>query len=452
MKQTLPLCAFFAISSLCSAAATLNEGSIPGEWTHDFEAARTRAQSENKYLFVNFTGSDWCGWCKLMDEHVFSKSGWKTWAAQNLSLAIIDTPSAPALVPEKYRARNQALKKEFGIRGFPTFVMLAPDGHEAGRLNSIRSGNEFSFITNVTAVIVEDKIAEFLSPDELAEYRHAQADKAAWEEKNAATQSAFQHELAEPNRKAAYDTGREIDAILAKATEAWRAARPAVDSATAAAPIRCSDFGAGVMTNGAAIGAWTSDFAAARKLARETGRDLLLAFVGPAWCEWGNQMESNVFNTVAWMNFARNHFVQVYIDCPGDENAYHPDAPRNENVRLYQAYEMKGCPLYLLTDADGRRYDAFGATNGIKPAEQIRIVETMLARKNLAQWLSAADFSTCTNLVARKRALDEQWRNAYDAFIAQMDEQAQEFEPIAARRNRLFTKALDAYFKLNADK
>ena len=42
-----------------------------GEWTQDVEAAQELARKENKYTLLNFTGSDWCGWCKLMDEHVF---------------------------------------------------------------------------------------------------------------------------------------------------------------------------------------------------------------------------------------------------------------------------------------------------------------------------------------------------------------------------------------------
>jgi protein disulfide-isomerase len=36
-------------------------------WTEDFDKAAARAREENKYVLVDFTGSDWCGWCKKLD-------------------------------------------------------------------------------------------------------------------------------------------------------------------------------------------------------------------------------------------------------------------------------------------------------------------------------------------------------------------------------------------------
>ena len=32
-------------------------------WTSDFEAAKAQAAKEGKDLLIDFTGSDWCGWC-----------------------------------------------------------------------------------------------------------------------------------------------------------------------------------------------------------------------------------------------------------------------------------------------------------------------------------------------------------------------------------------------------
>ena len=264
MKLFLTAGVIFGLLTTAVTAAVRTEGAASGEWTQDVEAARALAKAEGKYLFMNFTGSDLCGLCKLMDEHVFSQPGWQAWARESLALAFVDFPRDKELVPKAFRARNKELKKEHGIRGYPTFVLFAPDGHEAGRLGAIRSGNDFTFITNVTAVIVEDRIADYVTPEELAEYRQAQADKAAWEAKNGEAQTAFRVQIAEPNRKAADAAGREIGELLAKGTAAWRAALP---PAAPVGELRFADFGAGVITNGAAAGAWTSDFEAARKLA-----------------------------------------------------------------------------------------------------------------------------------------------------------------------------------------
>jgi protein disulfide-isomerase len=32
-------------------------------WVENLEEAVVQAKEENKNILVNFTGSDWCGWC-----------------------------------------------------------------------------------------------------------------------------------------------------------------------------------------------------------------------------------------------------------------------------------------------------------------------------------------------------------------------------------------------------
>ncbi|HIA27437.1 MAG TPA: thioredoxin family protein, partial [Planctomycetes bacterium] len=32
----------------------------------DFDKAKETARSEGKDLLINFTGSDWCGWCQRL--------------------------------------------------------------------------------------------------------------------------------------------------------------------------------------------------------------------------------------------------------------------------------------------------------------------------------------------------------------------------------------------------
>src|ERR1043166_2259410 len=32
-------------------------------WLDDYHKAQDEAKANHKLLFVNFTGSDWCGWC-----------------------------------------------------------------------------------------------------------------------------------------------------------------------------------------------------------------------------------------------------------------------------------------------------------------------------------------------------------------------------------------------------
>ena len=70
-----------ALGLLLAFSAHANEvqtkGAKLGQWTMDYDAAVKLAQSSKQPMILNFTGSDWCGWCKIMDKNVFAKDEWK---------------------------------------------------------------------------------------------------------------------------------------------------------------------------------------------------------------------------------------------------------------------------------------------------------------------------------------------------------------------------------------
>jgi thiol-disulfide isomerase/thioredoxin len=132
-------------------------------------------------LFIAFTGSDWCGWCKMMDKEVFSTSAWRAYAQENLVLAYVDSPQNPALVPEQFRARNEDLKEHFKVTGFPTYVVMNGDV-EIGRLGAARKITPEVFIQKLKQLLVEtDKgFANFcqgLEPATVAGLKQARAAK-----------------------------------------------------------------------------------------------------------------------------------------------------------------------------------------------------------------------------------------------------------------------------------
>ncbi|HUA68763.1 MAG TPA: thioredoxin family protein, partial [Candidatus Saccharimonadales bacterium] len=63
-KIAITLVACFAL--LRVSAADLN-------WLTDVPKAEAQAKTENKLVLLDFTGSDWCIWCKKLDEDTFSK-------------------------------------------------------------------------------------------------------------------------------------------------------------------------------------------------------------------------------------------------------------------------------------------------------------------------------------------------------------------------------------------
>lgn len=120
------------------------------EWLTDYAKALTQAKAQNKAVLIDFTGSDWCGWCMKLDKEVFSVQDFKSYAAQKLVLLKIDFPRRKSL-PAAETAQNEKLASKFGIQGFPTVVVLKADGTKAGELGYMPGGPS-AFINAVEKV------------------------------------------------------------------------------------------------------------------------------------------------------------------------------------------------------------------------------------------------------------------------------------------------------------
>ena len=120
-------------------------------WLTNYDEALAKAQRENKPLLVNFTGSDWCPPCIMLDRQTFSQAEFADYAAKNLVLVKVDFPRRTPL-PETQQAANEALARQFGIRGFPTILVMTPEGREQGRLGFMYGGPS-QFIGKIEAVI-----------------------------------------------------------------------------------------------------------------------------------------------------------------------------------------------------------------------------------------------------------------------------------------------------------
>lgn len=105
------------------------------EWQTDYEQALATAKAAKKCVLLDFTGSDWCGPCIEMKRVVFSKAAFLNYAQKNLILVEIDYPRHKTL-PERITKQNERLMHQYGIdrSGYPTVVLLNPDGKILGQL------------------------------------------------------------------------------------------------------------------------------------------------------------------------------------------------------------------------------------------------------------------------------------------------------------------------------
>jgi len=117
-------------------------------WLTDLPKAEAKAKAENKMVFMDFTGSDWCGWCKKFDAEVFNTKAFQDYAAKNLVLVQLDYPRKKPQSSELKKA-NARLKSQYGIQGFPTLVVLNKDGKEIGRQVGYTPGGPSAFIAKL---------------------------------------------------------------------------------------------------------------------------------------------------------------------------------------------------------------------------------------------------------------------------------------------------------------
>lgn len=101
-------------------------------WLTNYDAALAQAKKDQKPLLIDFTGSDWCPPCKMMEKEVFSSSAFQTFAAKNLVLLKADFPKRTPLSAEQQKA-NEELASKFKIEGFPTLVVMDGNGKELAR-------------------------------------------------------------------------------------------------------------------------------------------------------------------------------------------------------------------------------------------------------------------------------------------------------------------------------
>ncbi len=97
-------------------------------WMTDFEAAKTAAAAEGKDLFLEFTGSDWCAPCKLLNREVFSKAAFLNAAAPNFILVKLDFPSDKSLISEETQKQNDELFELYQIEGYPSVILTDASG------------------------------------------------------------------------------------------------------------------------------------------------------------------------------------------------------------------------------------------------------------------------------------------------------------------------------------
>jgi thiol:disulfide interchange protein len=143
--------------ALLILAATASLSLASQSWMTDWEAAKARSKAEGKPILINLTGTDWCGWCIKLEKEVFSQKEFKTFATENLILMEVDFPKKKEL-PPALKAQNAALEKEYLIGGYPTVLLLDPDGRILSEDIGELKGGPPAYIDKLKELIAKTKM------------------------------------------------------------------------------------------------------------------------------------------------------------------------------------------------------------------------------------------------------------------------------------------------------
>jgi len=142
---------------IMAVAVALAGGAFAADgWLIDFEKAKATAKAEGKYMLVDFSGSDWCGWCIKLDKEVFSKEAFKEYAKENLVLMLADFPRDKSKQSDEVQKQNEKLAEQFGIRGFPTVYILSPEGRPIEK-TGYRAGGPEAYVEHIKELIAGAK-------------------------------------------------------------------------------------------------------------------------------------------------------------------------------------------------------------------------------------------------------------------------------------------------------
>ncbi len=141
-----------------------------GEWVTNFRQARAIAAQGRRTIVIAFTGLDWCPHCQKLEQEIFDTTAFKDYARYNLVLLRVDFPKEGASVKktddekmdearklgaDKAKKDRDELADMYGVRGFPTIVILNAAAQKIATSGYMRGGPDV-FLAQLKAIRDKD--------------------------------------------------------------------------------------------------------------------------------------------------------------------------------------------------------------------------------------------------------------------------------------------------------
>lgn len=140
MKKRLLL--LWLLTLFCGKSFAANGEWLKGpdfNWFIRLEPALEKASQENKKVYVLNTGSDWCGFCKVLKREVLERPLFREFARKHLVLVYLDQPSQKVDMPQDQRNYNRATVRNLRFGGgVPCAMLLNADGSKIDTISGYR--------------------------------------------------------------------------------------------------------------------------------------------------------------------------------------------------------------------------------------------------------------------------------------------------------------------------
>lgn len=102
------------------------------KWLKYDEGLKLAAEA-NKPVMVDFY-TNWCGFCKKMDRETFTDEDVKGYLGEKFVIVKVNAESNDMLATSEGTISERQLARSFGVRGYPTYSFLKPNGE---RINDV---------------------------------------------------------------------------------------------------------------------------------------------------------------------------------------------------------------------------------------------------------------------------------------------------------------------------
>ena len=121
------------------------------QWITSYEQAVNEAKKTGRPIALFFTGSDWCTWCKKLEQEALDTGEFSSLVNGKIIFVKLDFPMHHPLEPRLAR-QNQQLRDRYNINSYPTLLVVDAEGKKVGT-TGYRQGGGRRFAQHLLSMV-----------------------------------------------------------------------------------------------------------------------------------------------------------------------------------------------------------------------------------------------------------------------------------------------------------